>query len=54
MHSFEALLKLLLFLIRLNYKFCPLYLHQITDAVLLIKSLQAVSLTFQNLACFVL
>ncbi|MFS7890522.1 hypothetical protein Hanom_Chr00s000099g01620221 [Helianthus anomalus] len=37
-----------------NYKFCPLCLHQIAGAVLLAKSLQVVSLTFQNLACFVL
>ncbi|MFS8013268.1 hypothetical protein Hanom_Chr14g01330791 [Helianthus anomalus] len=37
-----------------NYKFCPLYLHQISGAVLFAKSLQAVSFTFQNLACFVL
>ncbi|MFS7929508.1 hypothetical protein Hanom_Chr04g00333331 [Helianthus anomalus] len=39
---------------RVNYKFCPLSLHQIADAVLLAKSLQVVSLTFQNLARFVL
>ncbi|MFS8033238.1 hypothetical protein Hanom_Chr17g01567141 [Helianthus anomalus] len=39
---------------RVNYKFCPLCLHQITGAVILAKSLQAVSLTFQNLARFVL
>ncbi|MFS8034886.1 hypothetical protein Hanom_Chr17g01586481 [Helianthus anomalus] len=37
-----------------NYKFCPLCLHQIAGVVLLAKSLQAVSLTFQNLARFVL
>ncbi|MFS7913648.1 hypothetical protein Hanom_Chr02g00144151 [Helianthus anomalus] len=37
-----------------NYKFCLLCLHQIAGAVLLAKSLQAVSLTFQNLASFVL
>ncbi|MFS7910544.1 hypothetical protein Hanom_Chr02g00107551 [Helianthus anomalus] len=41
-------------LIRVNYKFCPLYLHQISGAVLLAKSLQAVSFTFQNLSCFVI
>ncbi|MFS7958325.1 hypothetical protein Hanom_Chr07g00676941 [Helianthus anomalus] len=39
---------------RVNYKFCPLCLHQIAGAVLLAKSLQAVSLTFQNIARFVL
>ncbi|MFS7989701.1 putative flavin monooxygenase, FAD/NAD(P)-binding domain superfamily [Helianthus anomalus] len=38
---------------RVNYKFCPLCLHQIADAVLFVKSLQAVSLTFQNLARFI-
>ncbi|MFS7910004.1 hypothetical protein Hanom_Chr02g00101181 [Helianthus anomalus] len=37
---------------RVNYKFWPLCLHQIAGAVLLAKSLQAVSLTFQNLARF--
>ncbi|MFS7969849.1 hypothetical protein Hanom_Chr09g00813981 [Helianthus anomalus] len=37
-----------------NYKFCPLCLHQIAGVVLLAKSLQAVSLIFQNLARFVL
>ncbi|MFS7889584.1 hypothetical protein Hanom_Chr00s000004g01608691 [Helianthus anomalus] len=40
--------------IRVNYKFCLLCLHQIAGVVLLAKSLQAVSLTFQNLARFVL
>ncbi|MFS7921877.1 hypothetical protein Hanom_Chr03g00242071 [Helianthus anomalus] len=40
--------------IRVNYKFCPLCLHQIAGAVLFSKSLQAVSLTFQNLARYVL
>ncbi|MFS7950150.1 hypothetical protein Hanom_Chr07g00579991 [Helianthus anomalus] len=40
--------------LRVNYKFCPLCLHQISGAVLLAKSLQAVSFTFQNLECFVL
>ncbi|MFS8001756.1 putative heavy metal-associated domain, HMA, heavy metal-associated domain superfamily [Helianthus anomalus] len=35
---------------RVNYKFCPLCLHQIADAILLAKTLQAVSFTFQNLA----
>ncbi|KAJ0921563.1 hypothetical protein HanPSC8_Chr05g0193001 [Helianthus annuus] len=39
---------------RVNYKFCPLCLHQISGAVLFAKSLQAVSFTFQNLARFVL
>ncbi|MFS7999759.1 hypothetical protein Hanom_Chr12g01170301 [Helianthus anomalus] len=39
---------------RVNYKFCPLCLHQIAGAVLLAKSLQALSLTLQNLAHFVL
>ncbi|MFS7901053.1 hypothetical protein Hanom_Chr00s164865g01826501 [Helianthus anomalus] len=39
---------------RVNYKFCPLCLHQIAGVVFLAKSLQAVSLTFQNLARFVL
>ncbi|MFS7966802.1 hypothetical protein Hanom_Chr09g00778121 [Helianthus anomalus] len=38
---------------RVNYKFCPLRLHQIAGTVLLGKSLKAVSLTFQNLARFV-
>ncbi|MFS8026023.1 hypothetical protein Hanom_Chr16g01482061 [Helianthus anomalus] len=37
-----------------NYKFCPLCLHQIVGAVLFSKSLQAVPLTFQNLARYVL
>ncbi|MFS7906612.1 hypothetical protein Hanom_Chr01g00061301 [Helianthus anomalus] len=41
-------------LVRVNYKFYPLCLHQISGAVLLAKSLQAVSFTFQNLARFVL
>ncbi|MFS8028950.1 hypothetical protein Hanom_Chr16g01516551 [Helianthus anomalus] len=40
--------------IRVNYKFCPLCLHQIAGAILFAKSLHAVSLTFQNLACYVL
>ncbi|MFS7939038.1 hypothetical protein Hanom_Chr05g00446931 [Helianthus anomalus] len=39
---------------RVNYKFCRLCLHQIAGDVLLAKSLQAMSLTFQNLARFVL
>ncbi|MFS8012698.1 hypothetical protein Hanom_Chr14g01323891 [Helianthus anomalus] len=39
---------------RVNYKFCPLCIHQTSGAILLPKSLQAVSLTFQNLARFVL
>ncbi|MFS8023441.1 hypothetical protein Hanom_Chr16g01451481 [Helianthus anomalus] len=39
---------------RVNYKFCPLCLNQISGAVLMAKSLQAVSFTFQNLARFVL
>ncbi|MFS7930271.1 hypothetical protein Hanom_Chr04g00342261 [Helianthus anomalus] len=39
---------------RVNYKFCPLCLHQIAGTVLLAKSLQVVYLTFQNLACFIL
>ncbi|MFS7991227.1 hypothetical protein Hanom_Chr12g01068311 [Helianthus anomalus] len=39
---------------RVNYKFCPLCLHQIACAVLLAKSLQAVPLIFQNFARFVL
>ncbi|MFS7936297.1 hypothetical protein Hanom_Chr05g00413911 [Helianthus anomalus] len=40
--------------LRVNYKFCPLRLRQIAGAVQLAKSLQAVSLTFQNLARFVI
>ncbi|MFS7979376.1 hypothetical protein Hanom_Chr10g00926591 [Helianthus anomalus] len=44
----------ILYNFRVNYKFCPLCLHQIAGTVLLAKSLQAVSLTFQNLASFVL
>ncbi|MFS8023174.1 hypothetical protein Hanom_Chr16g01448371 [Helianthus anomalus] len=39
---------------KVNYKFCPLCLHQIVGTVLLAKSLQALSLTFQNLTRFVL
>ncbi|MFS7913885.1 hypothetical protein Hanom_Chr02g00146991 [Helianthus anomalus] len=46
--------ELIYIIFRVNYKFCPLRLHQITSAVFLAKSLQAVSLTFQNLAHFVL
>ncbi|MFS7965247.1 hypothetical protein Hanom_Chr09g00759941 [Helianthus anomalus] len=44
----------LLIIFRVNYKFCPLCLHQIAGAVLFSKSLQAVSLNFQNLARYVL
>ncbi|MFS7977286.1 hypothetical protein Hanom_Chr10g00902231 [Helianthus anomalus] len=39
---------------RVNYKFCPLCLHQISDAVLFSKSLQVFFLIFQNLARYVL
>ncbi|MFS7932549.1 hypothetical protein Hanom_Chr04g00369141 [Helianthus anomalus] len=49
-----SITNLLVFIFRVNYKFCPLCLHQIAGAVLLAKSLQAVSFTFQNLAHFVL
>ncbi|MFS7920636.1 hypothetical protein Hanom_Chr03g00227171 [Helianthus anomalus] len=44
----------IIIIFRVNYKFCPLCLHQIAGAVLFSKSLQAVSLTFQNLARYVL
>ncbi|MFS8025179.1 hypothetical protein Hanom_Chr16g01471871 [Helianthus anomalus] len=39
---------------RVNYKFCSLCLHQIVGVVFFSKSLQAMSLTFQNLARYVL
>ncbi|MFS7993653.1 hypothetical protein Hanom_Chr12g01096641 [Helianthus anomalus] len=37
---------------RVNYKFCPLYLHHFAGGVLWCKSLRAVSITFQNLASY--